>query len=125
MRGGSLFKKNSPDGEFLISGRLFFLGRGTLYECIQAGFLASSGIAFDDFLLSSFVESLDSLLQLLLSFINVSSRDSLAGLLDGAFDNTIHDFVAERVLGGDAHVFDGRLLDWHICTSFERLAVSF
>ncbi len=84
-----------------------------LHESIEAGLFAGSGVLLDDLLLSSLVESLDGLLEGLLGFIDVAGNDGFASLFDGALHDTVGNFIANRVLGRDAHVLLGGFLDWH------------
>lgn len=92
---------------FCVKFSVLFLLAGFFHQSIETGLFASGGVSLDDFLLSGFVEGFDSLLQLLLCFVYVACSDSFAGLFDGALYDTVHDFVAERILGGDAHVLLG------------------
>ena len=84
-----------------------------LDECVEAGLLAGGGVFLDDVLLGGLVETLDGELELRLRSNDIICFYRFACFLDGTFENTLRYFVALGLLGSDAHVFLGGILDRH------------
>lgn len=82
-------------------------------ECIEAGLLAGGGVFLDNVLLGGFVEALDGEFELRLCGNDIICFYRFACFLDGAFEDTLRYFVALGLLGSDAHVFLGGILDRH------------
>ncbi len=103
-------------GRYLLGGsffRLIFAQNGFLHEGVETGFLVGRGILFDDILFSCLVESLLRFFVEFLCIVKLSGCDRFTGFLDRAFHDTLYDLILFGLAGGDSHVFDGILLDWH------------
>ncbi len=92
-----------------------FLERGFFDSGVQAGLFSRCGIFLDDTLGGGFVDCFLRLQIGLLHGGGIARGDGCAGILHRALHDTLHDFVAERLSLGDAHVLPGIFLDWHRC----------
>lgn len=126
MNNVGWYKKSHQVVRFFC-GRLFFgsfdfaqddqtlrLGR-FLDSGVEAGLFPRGGVFLDDTFGGGFV---DGLLRPQVGFFHtggVARGNGCTGILHRALHDTLHDFVAERLSLGDAHVLSGIFLDWHSC----------
>ena len=89
------------------------LRRGLLDGGVEAGLLAGGGVLLEDALRDGLVDGFLSLLERFLGGIDLVGGNRLASGLDGAFEHSLHDLVAFRLVCGHTHVLFGVLLDRH------------